>query len=356
MFKNIMKKIKLIFLFCITTVRLFSMQQYPGSLEDLLKRHNIVLLNQISRGKDKVVYEVVKANERVACSYFLPSKGQPGSDLAKLSEEYSFYNKYRYEGFIKVIDYLCESEHCLLFTELGISDLKKYLKKNEVSFENKIKILINVVETIAYLHSEGVIHGDLKPANIVISFNGAPKVIDPTFSKIIGTEYDYPECTSLFTPPEYLEKVIELETNIVETFKDIASEKFDIFAIGGIIHRLFYGKKIDINLKKSLCLSGFDKNLMKVVPGKDKYKEYTDIYIERLKEGKIFVPGEDIDVRINNLIQACLSSRPDERPSAVEILEELQKIEESFTEKKEFSGNDLCSSIDWDNITDINFY
>ncbi|QRV99114.1 Tyrosine kinase catalytic domain protein [Ceratobasidium sp. AG-Ba] len=43
---------------------------------------------------------------------------------------------------------------------------------------DRLELLIGVSEGVAYLHAEGIIHGDIKSSNVLISQEGIPKLID----------------------------------------------------------------------------------------------------------------------------------------------------------------------------------
>jgi serine/threonine protein kinase len=65
-----------------------------------------------------------------------------------------------------------------LFNEmeiLGVFDEKK-----------AAKLIHTVLEAINHIHSNGVVHRDLKPDNIMVDENNEPKIIDFGLSKDIG--------------------------------------------------------------------------------------------------------------------------------------------------------------------------
>lgn len=56
--------------------------------------------------------------------------------------------------------------------------LEHFLKKNNLSLSQKLNILLSMAETLSLIHSKGIIHGDIKPANFLISDEGTPFVGD----------------------------------------------------------------------------------------------------------------------------------------------------------------------------------
>jgi serine/threonine-protein kinase PknK len=63
-------------------------------------------------------------------------------------------------------------------------------------------IAITLLRALLHLHERGRVHGDLKPANLLVDHEGAPKVIDLGLAVPIGTPVA--GGTPGFVPPEYL--------------------------------------------------------------------------------------------------------------------------------------------------------
>ncbi|MEM9585911.1 MAG: serine/threonine-protein kinase, partial [Planctomycetota bacterium] len=104
---------------------------------------------------------------------------------------------------------------CLKLLENGVSG-SRWTYINEVIITEgpeqsrfKAGIAVAIVRecltALAALHREGVVHGDVKPANIMLKRSGHTKLID------IGSAFDYQapprerECTPLYAAPEVLE-------------------------------------------------------------------------------------------------------------------------------------------------------
>lgn len=68
------------------------------------------------------------------------------------------------------------------------------LIKNNISLKKSLEILAKIAMALNYAHRQGVIHGDIKPSNIIIDNTGEPKIIDFGFGVLSGTlQYMSPE-------------------------------------------------------------------------------------------------------------------------------------------------------------------
>src|SRR4029079_3812807 len=58
-------------------------------------------------------------------------------------------------------------------------DLEKLLKERvELSMDQKVDIIAQVAEGLQYAHSKGIVHRDVKPANIRLLEDGSAKIMD----------------------------------------------------------------------------------------------------------------------------------------------------------------------------------
>lgn len=57
----------------------------------------------------------------------------------------------------------------------------------QVQVGDIVRLADEVAEAIAFAHSQGVIHGDLKPSNILVRNTGEPVVVDFGISRVLGT-------------------------------------------------------------------------------------------------------------------------------------------------------------------------
>jgi len=56
--------------------------------------------------------------------------------------------------------------------------LDRYVKKNNLSLEDTLRLYAKVCRALAYAHQRGVIHRDIKPSNILVDESGEPHILD----------------------------------------------------------------------------------------------------------------------------------------------------------------------------------
>ena len=145
--------------------------------------------------------------------------------------------------------------------------------------KTKISIIISLLKAVRAMWNEGIIHGDLKPGNLVIKRSNDEiflKVIDyGTCYKTDQIQLDYCCGTDGFTSPEL-------------NYDYILSHKSDIYAVGVIIVIIWFGqiKHCDYKksrndlLKKLRIIKKKEPNLEKLLRKciNSNYKKRPDIY------------------------------------------------------------------------------
>ena len=111
----------------------------------------------------------------------------------------------------------------ILFRKLG--DLNHFYRERDVPSETKIDEMKQIVAGILYLHSQGVIHRDIKPGNILVASSDPLRLLltDFDFSKCLDPEVEMSQMTSnvgtlAFKAPEFFQRTssgkIEYHRNV----------------------------------------------------------------------------------------------------------------------------------------------
>ncbi len=148
------------------------------------------------------------------------------------------------------------------YLEFDLQEFKKTRYINEISHSYIIGQLISAIK---YLHSNMMIHCDIKPQNIIISREGYLKLIDYDVSIIKvypGQRFQYRTQTLGYMAPEVM-----LEDDWYDDGDDDLEntgwdEKIDIWSLGVIAHELYTGKSPILDVYEDLVhLDHFAKNV-----------------------------------------------------------------------------------------------
>lgn len=177
------------------------------------------------------------------------------------------------------------------YVDKTLTDLQIPLDEKEA-----IRIVAGVAEGLAYAHSKGIIHRDIKPQNILLTADGTPKITDWGMSKILGTAV-VPTITGFslsYAAPEQVSPDGFGETD----------QRTDIYQLGTVFYELVTGTQL--------------------YGGDDIGKVSARIISELPPPPSLKNPAvKDLD----RIILKCLEKRPENRyQSVTELLEDLSSL------------------------------
>lgn len=215
-------------------------------------------------------------------------------------------------NIITVLDFFRSGSKFYIVTEkvdaasLGVKEITK------LKLEQKILISKIVLHNISTLHSHNIVHGDIKPDNILLK----ETVTGSYTAKIIDFDSGFLESSAPQAGDDLQGDMVYLSP---EAFLFIANEagtltkKIDIFSLGILIHQYFCGETPQ-----------FDRN------------KYDYLFEAVLDDGEVEISDEIPDYFKTTLLN-MISKDPDRRPQASEILQVLQqntnKEEKKITNK-----------------------
>ena len=288
-------------------------------LAKLFNRYQIE--NRLGEGAQSTVYlvrdnqnENVQKAAKVLKGDYLKQHSDEG-----LIQEFHLLESVDHQNLVRVYEcrFLPKDKAPVLITEYvpGAKDLEIYIKnKKDLPFSEKLQIFYQILSALRYLHSKKIIHGDLKPSNILVGQEeGIPypvvKLIDFGVSydllvkqkkKRVGTPY--------YIAPEAVSEGIQMAS--------------DLYSLGVILYRMF--------ISPSLPYKG--KGVQTILSD---HLQGISLFNENDFEGNT-VPKIVLD-----FIKQCLKSDPLERPRRLgNILRELRFEFEETLEILSSSVND----------------
>lgn len=166
------------------------------------------VIRLIQEGGTSAVYEAVdlRSGHKVAVKALFANKARDAFMLKRFKEEANHYLLLSHNNLPKLVDFVINEGQMYLVMEYvdGI-DMNKYLQSNGPLDEDMtIHFFTMILDTIGYLHKQGILHLDIKPSNIMVTNNLAIKILDLGISaKVTEGESQKKKCGSpSFMAPE----------------------------------------------------------------------------------------------------------------------------------------------------------
>ena len=98
---------------------------------------------------------------------------------------------------------------------------------------------VRLADALNYAHDRGILHGDIKPSNVLLSFAGEPLLMDFNLSGNAGLSLAARGGTLPYMPPEQLCALSDVKGSSSSRY----DERSDIFSLGAVLYELLVGKQ-----------------------------------------------------------------------------------------------------------------
>ena len=192
-----------------------------------------------------------------------------------------------------------ESHYATYFMIMEFLDghdlLKVLFEQGKMSIESTLSVLYQMAQGLAYSHSQGIVHGDIKPANCLITSSGTVKIMDFGVCRCVKMKIDESEKGLIFGTPQYTAPE-------VLTGKPIHTGS-DIYALGVMSYQLLTAN------------SPFTRNSIEETAKAHLYEELPRIETVR----------EDVPPKLAEFIHRALEKKPENRISNWDEIKSLVK-------------------------------
>lgn len=191
---------------------------------------------QLGQGGMGVVYRAwdTKMERLVALKTISPDKATRADFLKRFRKEALSAGRLDHPNIVTVYEFDEQEDVCFIAMQfLEGSDLENLLTsprwEQEFTIFRRLDILIQVCRGLGYAHRHGVIHRDVKPANIILLADGTPKIVDFGIARL-GEGTSATQGMVLGTAPYMAPEQIEGR---------LVDERVDVFAMGVVAYRMF---------------------------------------------------------------------------------------------------------------------
>uniref|UniRef100_A0A0A9DR12 Protein kinase domain-containing protein n=1 Tax=Arundo donax TaxID=35708 RepID=A0A0A9DR12_ARUDO len=263
-------------------------------------RSQLLIGHRFASGAHSRLFHGIYKEQPVAVKFIRQPDDEEDAELAaqlekQFNTEVATLSRLNHPNVIKLVG-ACSSSpvFCVITEFLSGGSLRAFLHKLDhkpLPLDKVISISLDIAHGMSYVHSQGVVHRDVKPENIIFDGEGCAKIVD------FGIACEEAYCDPL--------------ANDTGTFRWMAPEmmkhksygrKVDVYSFGLILWEMFSGSipYEDLNPFQA-AFAVFDKNVRPVIPN-------------------------SCPAPVRLLIEQCWTSHPEKRPEFWQIVEILEKF------------------------------
>lgn len=204
---------------------------------DRAKLYHYKLDRILGQGGTGKVYRGIdtKAGQVVAVKLFNENFFRNRMHLRDLTRGVKKFKNFSHNNVVKIIDFIDGPEgRCMIMEYVDGPNLRWYLLNRPYNMQERLVIVVQLCNGLQYLHDQGCVHHDFKPANVLFTRTGIAKVADYSLyaSNPFLELFDHSaveQVTPMFVAPEYLRK--ERTNHLV-----------DLYALGITMYMMFTEK------------------------------------------------------------------------------------------------------------------
>ncbi|MCP4542135.1 MAG: tetratricopeptide repeat protein [Chloroflexi bacterium] len=234
------------------------------------------------RGGENVALKTVRLN--------VPAAEAP-ERVERFQREFQLLTQLHHPNLVSVYDYGVTTEEELYFTMEWIEGQNLESRLLQLDPADTILVIVQICRALAYLHARGVIHGDLKPPNVLMTGESVDQVKIVDFG--VALETRSPETRARFYTPGYSTPEIRYQRPV--------DHRADLYSLGALWYTLL--------LKEAPLF----------LPGTERLIPFM------LREA--LQAQEQIPVEIGDVITRLMSADPEDRyASANQVIQVINQV------------------------------
>ena len=254
------------------------LEQWLQSLSSLSFLTNIEsdyhFLHKLGTGSYSQVFAAsdTTTSQQVAIKRIVKNQWEPFP--ARLTNEVEVLRRLDHPGVVKLLRvYEERKDVCLVLSyQPGLSLQSFFSARWPLAEEHIRQVIANLLETLVYVHSRGVVHRDMKPENVIVEWRGQSLsccLIDFGLASPLSTLKPGLCGTPGYVAPEVLRH-------------QVTSEKVDIFSLGMVAYTLVKGKNPFAHIDRQTTLLLNQKCRLNYDPSK--WREVSPQFLTLLQE------------------------------------------------------------------------
>ncbi|MEM9291170.1 MAG: serine/threonine-protein kinase [Acidobacteriota bacterium] len=278
-----------------------------------------------------------KLRRRVALKALRRDRLSSGA-RSRMLREARLLSKLQDPKICQIYGYLEDEEQDFLVLELIEGQTLAAVLSGGLEPADRLRVVQEVAEVLVKAHARGVVHRDLKPSNVMLTPQGAVKVLDfGLASTAEPLERSGRPGDSAAEGPIALQRSDKVPRSATQVLRTEA---------GVVLGTLLYMSPEQAEGGRATAASdiyGLGLIFEEMLSGKHPFAGVQNLEDVATKARQLEIGDPDREAELNLLVQRMLSVAPEARPAAAEVVERLQRIRDRPRQRMRILGATLVT-------------
>ena len=206
---------------------------------------NYEVIEELPRGGQAAVYKAIHkpTNTKVAIKVLLPSLLASKRARNYFEREAEVIATLDHPNIVRIRDSgIIQGQYFFVMEYIDGKPIDSYAESEELSFRDRVKLFGKICAAVTHAHQQGIIHRDLKFANILIDKRSEPHILDFGLAKAVGLSELAQKDTMPTMPGQWAGSLSNMSPEQASGQPGLIDMRSDVYALGGILYHLLTGQ------------------------------------------------------------------------------------------------------------------
>ena len=213
------------------------------SMESMFEGYRIT--EELPRGGQAVVYKAIHTatNTNVAIKVLLPTLLASQRARYYFEREAELIARLDHPNIVGIRDSgILHGQYYFVMQYIEGHPLLRHVRAQNLSFKERLLLFNKICSAITYAHQQGIIHRDLKFANILVDERSEPHILDFGLAKVVGlSESTGKEAVATMTG-QWAGSLSTMSPEQAAGRPDLIDVRTDVYSLGAILYHMLIGQ------------------------------------------------------------------------------------------------------------------